>query len=257
MQSENITPLRGNDHRQWVYRAPIVVTGLILVILAIHLLLAFGPKQPMLYLEFWGSLIPARYGPGMIGNTSPLLLILPPFTHMFLHGGTTHLMLNLMFLLAFGTPVANRFLGSAPVAARGSAIETTWRPGGVRFLVFFLAGGLAGGTLFTALHLSDPVRAVGASGAISALMAAAIRITRPVPGKGMVNIDGPLLPLLDGRVIRFSIAIIVLNVLIGVLGNRFVPGGAQIAWEAHIGGYLFGLLAIGLFDRRRPGIKSV
>jgi len=248
MNSENITPLRDNDNRQWVYRAPVVVTGLIVLMVALHVLLAIGPKPQTLYLEFWGSLIPARYGPGMIGNSNPFLLIVPPFTHMFLHGGITHLALNMMFMLAFATPEANRFLGASPVPQSGVRPAMAWQRGGLTFLAFFIASGLAGGLLFCLLHLNDPVRAVGASGAISALMAAAIRIARPVRGMGMVNIDGPLMPVTNGRVMKFTISIIVLNVLIGVLGNTMMPGGAQIAWEAHIGGYLFGLFALPVFD---------
>lgn len=270
MKSDNITPSNPDTDQNWVYRAPLVVTGLIAVMVSVSLVLAFGPKPQMLYLEFWASLYPARYGPAMITNINPLLLIVPPFTHMFLHGGVTHLVLNSLFLLAFGTPLANRFMGITPMPAQhtmftptpGAALNQVHvmeshvqgtgnkHLGRLYFLCFFIAGGLAGGFLFSIFHFNEPVRAVGASGAISALMAASIRIARPVRGKGMVNIDGPLLAMNDPRVLRFTIAIIGLNILIGLFGNMFIPGGAKIAWEAHIGGYLFGLFALTWFDTR-------
>ncbi|MEO1152071.1 MAG: rhomboid family intramembrane serine protease [Pseudomonadota bacterium] len=270
MDSDNITAIRRGADQKWVYRAPLVVTGLIGLMVSIHLILTFGPKPQVSYLEYWGSLVPARYNAGMIATTPEPLLILPPFTHMFLHGGFTHLVLNMLFLLAFGAPVANRFIGNQPVPVRagpnagpngGQDIMRShflggWPAGSTTFLAFFVASGLAGALAYAVLHLNDPVPAVGASGAISALMAASVRIARPVRGQGMVNIDGPVLPVTDPRVLRFSIAIIVLNVAIGLFGNAFFPGGADIAYEAHLGGFFFGLFALPLFDRfrqRGPG----
>ncbi|MEM1194367.1 MAG: rhomboid family intramembrane serine protease [Pseudomonadota bacterium] len=261
MDTDNTTAIGRGADRKWVYRAPSVVTGLIALMVCIHLIVTFGPKPQVLYLEFWGSLIAARYNDAMIATTPLALLILPPFTHMFLHGSFMHLALNMLFLLAFGTPLANRFIGNQPVPLRQdsntgsdliqSRLAVGWPKGSTLFLAFFVAGGLAGAFAFSIIHVDDPVRAVGASGAISALMAASVRIARPVRGQGLVNIDGPILPVTDPRVLRFSIAVIVLNLAIGVFGNALMPGGADVAYEAHLGGFFFGLFALPFFDRFR------
>ena len=93
---------------------------------------------------------------------------------------------------------------------------------------------------------------IGASGAISGLMGAAIRI---LPVQRPWNLKGPLLPLLSRPVLIFTAAWIAINLLMGLtsFGANLTGGGVQaIAWQAHVGGYLAGLFLAGLFDRLRP-----
>jgi membrane associated rhomboid family serine protease len=151
------------------------------------------------------------------------------FTHIFLHGGWTHLFMNVGSALAFGPPVA-RLLGRG---ARGAVL----------FLLFFLICGAFGGLGFVATHIEGSGLVVGASGAISGLWGAASRL---------LGQNGRLAPILSRQVVSQAVVFAVLNLLIGVAG-----GFAQlnIAWEAHLAGYLAGLLLIGpaslLADRSR------
>jgi len=153
-------------------------------------------------------------------------------THQFVHGGWTHLLMNSAFILAFGAPVA-RFLGASPRA-------------GLAFFGFFLVCGVVAAAAFAGL--SDLLAAhrpgvaqwalVGASGSASGLMAAAARL---IQGRGRLgSIAGPV-------VVGMTTAWIAINVVLGLSGLTPGAGGAPVAWQAHILGYLCGLVVIGPF----------
>ena len=114
-----------------------------------------------------------------------------------------------------------------------------------------VAGRFAGlGNLaFALVHAKglDPV--VGASGAIAGLYAGASRLIRP-GGPGLAPLNNP-------TVVGMGAAWITINLVIGLFGidPGFGAAGAKVAWEAHIGGYLAGILLIDLFDRAAPGVR--
>ncbi|MDO9223052.1 MAG: rhomboid family intramembrane serine protease [Caulobacter sp.] len=153
-------------------------------------------------------------------------------SHIFLHGGLVHLLMNAGAALAFGPAVARHF---GP-GARGAGT----------FLLFFLVCGVAGGLGYVALHPGGTAMVVGASGAISGLWGGSARLIGRWRGLWGVW-EGP---------VRGQIAVVVvLNLLIGLTG--FAMGGLQIAWEAHIAGFVAGLLLIGPFTRlARPSYRE-
>lgn len=147
-------------------------------------------------------------------------------THMFAHGGVSHLLMNVSALFALSPLLISR-LG---LSLRGWLI----------YLVFFLASGLVGGLFYLAIHPTGVVPMLGASGAISGLWGAAARI----------GSEAELLPLRSRHVLRvvrrFAITNAVLFALVFLLA-LLARGQGGLAWEAHLGGFLFGLLAIPLF----------
>jgi membrane associated rhomboid family serine protease len=155
---------------------------------------------------------------GLLGLT-PALLPAQPWTiitSMFVHGGFAHILLNMISLY---------FLGSFLIRAAGEK----------SFLGVFFLGGLAGNILF--ILLADPSSTgIGASGAIFALGGALAVIVPRVPVI-MLPIPVPV-PL--------WVAILIFLLL------SFLPG---IAWQAHLGGLLLGLIA-GFILRRRRQIYS-
>lgn len=165
--------------------------------------------------------------------------------HVFLHGSLMHLGLNMVWLMAFGSGIARRLCVEGLPQDRSRNILV--------FMTFYIACGIAGGLAqFAADPLSGAV-VVGASGAISGLMAGtlrfALRLFVPMGAE-----YGPLAPLWARPVLISSAVYIGLNVAIGA-SQALMPGeGPLIAWEAHVGGFLFGLLAFPLFDRlaKRP-----
>ena len=158
----------------------------------------------------------------------------PLFTYMLVHGGWAHVLLNAVFCVAFGAPVA-RWLGTG---ARG----------GAAFLLFFVACGVAaalgyGGWFdLTARfsHARPDWGLVGASGAASGLMGAAARL---IEGRGRLG------SIAGRRVVGMGAAWIVVNVVLGVSGLTPGAAGAPVAWEAHIIGFFAGVLLIGLAGR--------
>lgn len=149
-------------------------------------------------------------------------------SHMFAHGGVVHLAMNLSALLPLSFVVMVGLAGGV----------SSW----LRFLTLFLLSGLAGGAGFLALHPFGEVPMVGASGAICGLWGAAAR----------VDFDGGLVPLRSGQVWEqikaFAKTNAILFTVIFVL-VRLVGGKGGLAWEAHLGGFLFGLFAMPWFAR--------
>lgn len=149
-------------------------------------------------------------------------------TALFLHGNWGHALMNAAFGLAFATPVA-RFFG-------------TGAKGALAFFSFYLVCGVLSSLGYAGLHLGSPMPLVGASGAISGLMGAASRL---MAGGGRVG------KIISSPVLGMGGAWLAVNVLVGVIGSGFVPGaaGAGIAWEAHVAGFVAGVLLFGLFAR--------
>lgn len=159
-------------------------------------------------------------------------LAIPFVSHIFLHGDWPHVILNSLWLLAFGPIVARRF--GAPL-----------------FLLFFFLCGAAGAGAYLLFNWGSPDPVVGASGAVSGLMAAGIRL---MPGLFSWAVPGEmrLAPILSRPVLSFTIAWTGLNVFVGLIGAGFLGSDGAIAWQAHLGGYFAGLLLAGLFDVLRP-----
>lgn len=154
-------------------------------------------------------------------------------THIFLHGSWTHVLMNSAFCLAFATPVIRAFGNGA---------------GGVAsYIGFFLVCGIAAGLGYCLLNWSSPVSVAGASGAVSGLMGAAIRL-------GEADREPVVRSFLHPQVLAMTVVYCGLNA-----ATAFTPlvfgEGVQVAWQAHIAGFLFGLLIISpwlrVFHRHR------
>ena len=191
------------------------------------------------------SFIPARYFPAALaGATLPGgwgAEIWTFVSYAFIHADLTHLGFNALWLLPFGSALARRF-------------------GVLRFLAFFGVTAAAGAAAHLATHAGEFVPVVGASAAISGTMAAAIRFAFQ-PGGPLAawrDPDGapdlvPAASLMDAvrdrRVLAFLGVWFGLNVLFG-LGSLSMSGNEQtVAWQAHVGGFLAGLLLFSMFDR--------
>jgi membrane associated rhomboid family serine protease len=153
-------------------------------------------------------------------------------TAIFLHGGWAHAMMNGAFALAFSAPIARLF---------GPKVE-----GALLFFSFYVLTGVLANLAFAAVHPGSHVLIVGASGAVSGLMGASARV---MGGQG-----GRPGPLFSRAVLGLGGGWVAINLLIAVFGGSFLPGAgsAGVAWEAHLAGFAFGVLLIGLFARLVP-----
>jgi membrane associated rhomboid family serine protease len=139
--------------------------------------------------------------------------------HMFLHGHIVHLAFNAMFLLQIGEPLAFRLS-----EARGE------RGGALRFFGLFVLTGLAGGVLYFLLEPHSPQPMIGASGGASGLFGAYLVAARPTWRESLA----------DPLVRRSAFWFLLVNV--GLAAFARVAGVLPIAWEAHLGGFLAGLV---------------
>jgi membrane associated rhomboid family serine protease len=235
--------------REPILNVPSVVVGLLVLLGAVHgvreLLLSPATDRLML-LTF--AFVPARYEPSiLLGGILPGgfgAQLWTFFTYALIHSDLTHLGFNAVWLLAFGTPVARRF-------------------GAARFIAFFVVTAAAGALTHLVAHPGARVVMVGASAAISGMMGAATRFAFQPGGsldfwrsRGGDPDRIPAAPLLGAlrnpHVITFLVVWFALNLLFG-LGSLSITGYDQnVAWEAHAGGFLAGLLLFALFDPIAP-----
>jgi len=175
------------------------------------------------------GLVPARFladpGPAQVWTV---------FTSMFLHGGWWHLISNMWVLYIFGDNVEDRM-------------------GHGRYLAFYLLGGLAAAAAHVLVSPDSVVPTIGASGAISAVMGAYLVL---FPGARVLTlIPGFLLPWFIEVPALIFIGFWFVSQLfnglfaLGVSGPVDTYGG--VAWWAHVGGFLAGLLTVKLFERRQ------
>lgn len=217
-----------------LFNIPVIITVLIAAcgisfVVQEYVLDGDGYVALMLY----GSFIPARYLPEYGGWD--FSWVTSPFTYSFLHGSWAHLIVNMVWLAAFGSPLATRL-------------------GTMRFLAFWLFASLCAVALHYVLHMGEVVPVVGASGAISGMMGAAARFGFQIDRSGrMPAFRGEPLGYLDclryRPVLMFVLIWFAINFVTGLFG---VGGGqvSQVAWEAHIGGFLAGFLVIDAFTPR-------
>jgi membrane associated rhomboid family serine protease len=138
---------------------------------------------------------------------------------MFLHGNWPHVLINSVWLLAFGPVVARRF---------GSAL----------FLGFFIICGVMGAAAHLAVYWGSAAPVIGASAGISGLMAAGFRMLPFGPPQAEAP---PLAPILSSQILVWSLIWTIINVGAGVTGLGGGPGVDNVvAWVAHLGGYFAG-----------------
>jgi membrane associated rhomboid family serine protease len=223
---------------------PATVVLLVAALGLVHAILVLGlTAQQTADVLLLFAFIPARYDAGVLpGVVWPGGWAADTWTfvsYAFIHGDLSHLILNAVWLLAFGSPLARRF-------------------GPWRFLGFMSVAAAAGAAVHLATHFGELLPMIGASAAISGAMAAAIRFAfqrggplgrwrhreRPdqVPAASLAA------SLRDPRVLAFLGVWFGINILFGI-GFVGMPGIEHaIAWQAHIGGFMAGLLAFAVFD---------
>lgn len=226
-------PLMDNNPRRFL-RYPWVTWGLIAVCVYIYFEQTAGGSHRYLSIIHGFGFIPALLGG--TASLSPELEQLPPFltliSYQFLHGSFMHLLGNMLFLFVFGDNIEDSM-------------------GHVRFLIFYLLCGIAAGLTHFLLNTGATVPTIGASGAVSGVLGAYL-LLHP---RSKVLVPIIIIPLF----IPAWILLIVWFVM-QVMGATGGEGYQGVAWWAHIGGFLAGLVlaipfrrnAVPLFDGRQP-----
>jgi membrane associated rhomboid family serine protease len=226
------------------------IPGVVLAIIGICALVLAGetfllsPEDDREFLRSF-SFVPARYDGSSLLTPEDLpggdgADIWTFVTYAFIHGDITHLGMNAVWFLPFGSAVARRF-------------------GNLRALGFFIVTAVAGAMMHLVTHWGEDVPMIGASAAVSGFMAGSIRFAFQHGGPlTMFRPDEPeayLVPaaslssaLRDSRIVVFLLTWFGLNLVFGIFGVGTSGPEQTIAWQAHIGGFLAGLLLFPLFD---------
>ncbi|HXL14943.1 MAG TPA: rhomboid family intramembrane serine protease [Methylomirabilota bacterium] len=212
---------------------PLVTVTLILVNAFVFLYeVSLGPALTSFLHHY--ALVPSEVtGSLHFGSVSFPGIATPFFTSMFLHGGWLHLISNMWFLWIFGDNV-----------------EDTLGP--VRYVLFYLLCGLAAGLTQYAIQPQSTLPTIGASGAIAGVLGAYVVL---FPGARIVT----LVPVFFFLQIMELPAVImigywfVLQILSGSVA-ALSPMQGGVAWWAHVGGFLTGIVLVLLLRPRRVTI---
>lgn len=182
------------------------------LIIGVHLLMTFALNEQWtewtyIHLGF----IPARFTGAALFEP---LALLTPLSHMVIHGGWLHIIMNSIMLLAFGAGVEK------------------WI-GGQKMMLVFLLCGIFGLAAHIVLNFTSLQPVVGASGGLSGLFAIALVMLNRNSNGAMTRGKYGFLPL-----IALWVGI---SILFGVMGS---PDGGDIAWAAHVGGFLGGFAVL-------------
>ncbi len=187
--------------------------------------------------DLQGSVDELAYHPCEVEGSCPTIGESWPvtaFTSMFLHGSWVHLLGNMLFLWIFGNNIEDAL-------------------GRIRYLLFYVAGGLAATavqTLVTLMYASQAdamIPNVGASGAISAVLGAYLLL---LPRAKVLTVI--FFILREVPAVLFLGIWFVFQLLDGSASIAHPEQGGGVAFFAHIGGFLFGFLTVKLVQQRQP-----
>jgi membrane associated rhomboid family serine protease len=209
---------------------PIFTVGLIAVtVFVFGYQLSLGPKAGQTFVYQYGAIPAVLFG--FESLPSQIQMIPAPFsliTSMFLHGGIMHLVGNMLYLWIFGNNIEDAM-------------------GHGRFVLFYLICGVIAALSHALTDAGSVVPMIGASGAISGILGAYLLLYP----RAQVLV---LIPLGFFTRLMYIPAGFVLGLwflLQLISGSATVgQGGGGVAWFAHIGGFLAGMILVGLFKQR-------
>src|SRR6202035_721930 len=228
--------------REPILTLPGALSAYVLLLAVIHLRVLLPPELENWTIDVFGF-IPKRYDSTLLAIPFPGgagAKVWTFVTYSLLHANLSHIGFNVLWLLPFGSALARRF-------------------GALRFFLFMAVTAAAGALahLITNEHSMAPM--IGASASVSGTMAAAIRFAF-VKGSFLSFTRGdadaaarvPALSLSralrNPRVLAFLAIWFGVNIIFGVGSIAIGTDGASVAWQAHIGGFLAGLILFSLFD---------
>ena len=189
--------------------------------------LALGPGLSP-FIERYG-IVPVRFfNAGMISD-----MITPLFSFMFLHGGWLHIISNMLYLWIFGDNVEDRM-------------------GPFGYLIFYLMCGIASGLVQLFVSPASRIPIVGASGAIAGVMGAYL-LLYPYGRVITLIFIFFFVQVVQIPAFFFLVFWFMLQFFSGAASMAGQEGG--VAWWAHVGGFLCGLLMVYPFTRRKKASR--
>jgi membrane associated rhomboid family serine protease len=204
---------------------PFVNTGLILANVTVFVYQLTLPPQAFKSFLMSNATIPGLFPAWLSGHVPFEAAFLPLVTSMFLHAGLAHILGNMLFLWIFGDNVEDFF-------------------GHAAYFFFYLVCGVGSGLLHVLFNLHSTLPALGASGAISGVMGAYLVLYPRSRILTLVFVF--LIPIPAVLILGYWF---LLQFVSGVTSIGATASGG-VAWWAHVGGFLLGMLITKLSDRR-------
>jgi membrane associated rhomboid family serine protease len=208
---------------------PLVTWALIAMnVLVFFYQLSLGPVENRFIYQF-GAIPAVITGQESLSRN---LAVIPPFlsifTSMFLHGGWMHLIGNMWFLWIFGNNIEEAM-------------------GSLRYFVFYILCGLAASLAHVFFNAGSTVPSIGASGAIAGVLGAYLML---YPRARVLTL---VFLFIFIRIMWLPAGILLglwffIQIWSGALAGS--PAGGGVAFWAHVGGFLAGILLVGLFKKR-------
>ncbi len=240
LQVPEIPPPQPREPILTIPGAMIALVGVMAAIHGLRMLLPLATDQEVVWAF---GFVPARYDttvmagqfPGGVGAELWTFL-----TYAFLHADFNHILFNMLWMLPFGSALARRF---SPM----------------RFFVFLAVTAIAGAVAHLVTHQHEVAPMIGASAAVSGAMAASIRFA--FQSGSFLSFarthadDAARVPALslgkslrNPRVLGFLAVWFGINIVFGIGAIGVGSNVQSVAWQAHIGGFLAGLLLFSWFD---------
>jgi membrane associated rhomboid family serine protease len=205
---------------------PFINTLLIAINIAVFLWEITLPSYIRENIFFKFGVLPYRfYNPNLLPSA-----ILSLFTSMFLHGGWSHIVGNMIYLYIFGDNVEDAM-------------------GHFRYLLFYIISGIVAGLVQVLFSVNPYIPAIGASGAIAGVLGAYIRL---YPGARILTIAlfGFFIDFIYIPAFIYLGLWFILQLFSGFFSLIFLDLSGGIAWWAHIGGFVFGFLISKYFRKK-------
>jgi len=217
--NDNHIPLKRKT--QPILNAPPVVSYIIVGCVFMFMAIRFLPQDIAAFIFLKLAYIPARFTEAGAASIDPLATALSPLGYTLLHNDWMHLLVNMGMFLAFGSAIARRL--DVPA-----------------FIFLYCLGALGGVVISTFFDPTSIIPMIGASAAISAMLGA-LSVLSFIPRVG----ETPPRPFHHKQTaITFIVIWLVMNIITGLLPSTLFNDVGRIAWEAHIGGFIAGAVAI-------------
>jgi membrane associated rhomboid family serine protease len=219
---------------------PPIVTWLLILVNSVVFLFELTMSEPLLERFFYlFGLVPARYSQPSwaLAVGLPINDYWPFLTSMFLHGGWLHIIGNMWTLWIFGDNVEDRM-------------------GPVRFLVFYLLSGLAAGLTHWFTNLNSAIPTVGASGAVAGVLGAYFFLFPQA--RVIVLIPVFFLPFFFELPAMLYLGFWALSqIFSGTLSLAASGDVGGVAWWAHVGGFIAGIILHLFFVKRANAYRQL
>ena len=165
-------------------------------------------------------------------------IAIPFLGHIFFHINLTHLLLNIVAIGVVGSFVFHEMETASPKVRKSDASAA--------FAAYFFASGMFAGLFFVLMNFDSSRAVLGASGAGAGLFGGAVWILLMRPSEGRRQHSDLRKAL---TLVLVSLVIVALSIVLDTSKLSILLFKTASAWQAHVGGYLFGLIAYPFFER--------